>query len=112
MIRRIVALTSAGRWPNADPWPGQPAPPNGTGPGDVIAVSLATIQYASQWSASVASTPGGANFAYGQTYTFILEGDPLAQQGLLSDGGLNPAYDGRGIHIVAFPNNFSPAQLP
>jgi hypothetical protein len=98
--------------PNMAPWPGLPAPPNGTGPGDVYALPLSTIEAASEWTASIASTPGGASFSYGQTYTLILVGDPLAQQSVLSDGGANPAFDGRGLHFLAFPNEFTPKTLP
>jgi hypothetical protein len=92
-----------GSAPNADPWPGVPG-----APGDVIAVPLGDIFQFSRWDQSTASTPGGNQISAGQTYTFILVGDPTAQQVTLSDGGLNPAYDGRGVHILAFPNVFTP----
>ena len=37
-------------------------------------------------------------------FTLILLGDPTAQQ-RFSDGGLNPVYDGHGIHFLMFPND-------
>jgi hypothetical protein len=46
-------------------------------------------------------------FKVNETYTFVLLGDPAAAQLPNPDGGpgVNPAYDGHGIHIIAFPNH-------
>lgn len=82
--------------------------------GDLIGpLPLYLVDALSSWQSSTASSPTG--FQTGQTYSFIFEGDPLAQPLIttLSDGGtgLNPNYDGRGIHIVAFPNNFTAQAL-
>jgi hypothetical protein len=90
--------------PNASPWPGAPG-----APGDVIALPLTEILALSAWSATTMSPPNG--FVNGQTYTFILTGDPSAQPLLLADGGTNPLYDGRGVHLLAFPNSFMPFAL-
>lgn len=49
---------------------------------------------------------GGTYFGGGQNYAFILLGDPLYPEQLgLPDGAANPAYDGFGLHIIAFPTN-------
>lgn len=97
--------------PNGNPWPGSYDP--GTGapiPGDLIALPLSVIDQLSSWGASTA--PGGSpiGFVSGQSYTFIIIGDPVAEQLPNPDGGpgINPAWDGRGMHIVAFPNKFKP----
>jgi hypothetical protein len=91
--------------PNASPWPGTPG-----SPGDLIALPLAEIFALSRWDLTTAQTPSG--FAPGQSYTFLLVGDPAAQPltTIGEDGGVtqNPLYDGRGVHIVAFPNSFTP----
>jgi hypothetical protein len=100
-----------GGLPNNLPWPGTvtlegttPVPV----PGDVIAIPLSGIFQLSRWDLSTASAGGGAQFSAGQNYTFILVGDPEAAQIVLADGGANPAYDGRGVHFLAFPNVFTP----
>jgi hypothetical protein len=52
---------------------------------------------------------GGFYFGVGQNYAFVLLGDPSADQQLvLVDGGVNPSYDGHGIHVLAFPTVTSP----
>ena len=43
-------------------------------------------------------------YTSGGNYTLIFLGDPTAQQ-LVVDGGLNPAYDGHGVHMMMFPND-------
>jgi hypothetical protein len=82
-------------------WPGAPS-----APGDFLADTLVEIQVVSSWSSSLASSPGG--LAVGQSYTFVLTGDPMAEPLLTASGSANPLYDGRGVHIVAFPNSASP----
>ncbi len=77
--------------------------------GDILAFPLSTIFALSRWSDSTASAP--ATFLNGVAYTFVLVGDPAAPPLAIQpdDGGaasLNPAYDGRGLHVVAFPNQF------
>jgi hypothetical protein len=42
-------------------------------------------------------------------YLFAVVGDPTAPEQLtLPDGGPNPAYDGRGLHVVAIPTTDPP----
>jgi hypothetical protein len=91
--------------PNTAAWPGFPG-----APGDVIALPLTTIALLSSWTATTVSPPNG--FANGQTYTFLLTGDPYAQPLLFPDGGTNPLYDGRGVHLLAFPNSSIPISAP
>jgi hypothetical protein len=97
--------------PNGDLWPGTPS-----APGDLLALPLSTIQVLSAWNASTASAPTG--FQAGQAYTFILVGDPAEPQQLTTanpDGGStpveNPNWNGRGVHILAFPNVFTAQKL-
>jgi hypothetical protein len=80
--------------------------------GDLFALPLLNVEELSQWSGSIATgTP--AVFTAGSAYTFVVVGDNdltvpqlvnAAGQPNVGDGGL---YDGRGLHIVAFPNNFT-----
>jgi hypothetical protein len=90
---------------------GQPSFGAWPSPGDLIALPLASIDQLSAWNASTSSAPTG--FQVGQSYTLILVGDPVAQQLPNPDGGPppNPLYDGRGIHIVAFPNVYAAKKL-
>jgi hypothetical protein len=80
--------------------------------GDVIALPLPSIASLSSLSAPPDASPGG--FVAGDSYTFLLVGDPAEPPAFLAnlDGGILPvanrAYDGRGLHLVAFPNVFSP----
>ncbi len=72
---------------------------------------LSAIQVLSAWTASTKASP--ASFQTGLAYTFLLVGDPAAPGLVIAspDGGAttpNPAYDGRGLHFVAFPNVFTP----
>ena len=96
---------------NYSNWPGSYDPNTGAPiPGDLLALPLSTIQVLSSWSASTAKSPTG--FQSGYTYTFVLVGDPVAPPIALPnpDGGgpvPNPKYDGRSMHIVAFPNVFT-----
>ena len=55
--------------------------------GDVIALPLATIQMLSSWTTTTDASPSG--FQLGQSYTFVLVGDPAAQPLTLQgpDGG-------------------------
>ena len=83
--------------------------------GDLLAMPLTVIEALSRWDRT--STGAPAAFTAGQSYTFVLVGDP-AQPSLAianPDGGagevLDPSYDGRGLHFVAFPNWFTPTQL-
>jgi hypothetical protein len=91
-----------GSAPNADQWPGTPG-----APGDVIALPLSAIQQLSSWNATTKGAP--TTFTNGTSWVFIFEGDPVAAQLPNPDGGagINPAWDGRGVHIVAFPNTFT-----
>ncbi len=76
---------------------------------NTIPIPISSIEEASGWPSTTSGSSSDAGvFVTGQTYTFIFMGDPAAPQATLSDGGLNPAYDGRGLHIVAFPNVFKP----
>ncbi|MGO8994187.1 MAG: hypothetical protein ACLQVI_12730 [Polyangiaceae bacterium] len=100
----VVLVPLDGGTPNLQPYPS----------GDLFASPLATIQVLSAWSATTVATP--ATFTAGLTYTFLLVGDPAAPALTIQppDGGpatSNPAYDGRGLHFVAFPNVFEP-QIP
>jgi len=88
-------------------------PISATGLGDVIALPLADVAQLSAWASSTLTAPTG--FVSGQTYTFAFVGDNDFGVAQLTtpnpDGGStpvqNPAYDGRGMHIVAFPNSFT-----
>jgi hypothetical protein len=57
------------------------------------------------------STGGPSMFATGRTYTFVLLGDPEAPSAALQDGGVNPSFDGRGLHFLAFPNDIAAPTL-
>lgn len=76
--------------------------------GDLFALPLSAVDQLSSWAASTAKSPTG--FVAGQSYVFVLVGDPAAQQLPNPDGGsgINPQWDGRGMHFVAFPNVFTP----
>jgi hypothetical protein len=76
--------------------------------GDLLALSLGDVFELSGWTVSTAAAP--ASFTYGQNFTFVLVGnnDFTVPQLAAPDGGINEAYDGRGLHIVAFPNTFTP----
>jgi len=60
-------------------------------------MSLADLQRVS----APASTPSSF-FRAGGSFAFVLVGDPAATNRLYVDGGLNPAFDGRALHFVAF----------
>ncbi len=104
-----------GGQPNTDQWPGTVSATTGPAPGDLFALPLADIQVLSAWNASTASAPTG--FQAGQSYTFILVGDPAEPQQLTTanpDGGAsieNPNWNGRGVHILAFPNRYVAKKL-
>jgi hypothetical protein len=51
-----------------------------------------------------------AGWTPGDNYTFVLLGDPEAQQ-LFTGGMANPAYNGFGIHVIAFPNRVGPPKI-
>jgi len=79
--------------------------------GDVVALPLAAIATLSDWGASIANEP--AVFTVGRSYTFVLLGDPAQESPFRAgvDGAAplpDPLYDGRGLHLVAFPNTFAP----
>jgi hypothetical protein len=78
--------------------------------GDQFALPLSAVFTLSGWSASTAAAP--PYFANGQTYTFVFVGsnDVGIPQLVDSTGAPNPAYDGRGMHIVAFPNVYTAKQ--
>jgi hypothetical protein len=65
-----------------------------------------------QTLASVAtiSPPGVAPLTAGETTTFVILGDPAAAPVMLN-GALNPAFDGHGLHAIAFVNSFPAAAL-
>jgi hypothetical protein len=94
----VVVAPLDGGAPNYKQWP----------PGDLFALPLSGIDQLSAWAVSTKASP--TSFVAGQSYTFVLVGDPAAAQLPNPDGGsgINPAWDGRGMHIVAFPNNFTP----
>jgi hypothetical protein len=92
--------------PNALAWPGTVGA-GGAVPGDVIALPLSDIQLLSSWSSTTADGGAPATFTNGTSWVFIFEGDPAAQQLVTPAGAQNPSYDGRGVHIVAFPNTFT-----
>ena len=114
----VQVLPLDGGAPNFNPWPGAGYDPGTGAPltGDLLALPLSDIQVLSSWNASTASAGGGAAFSLGQTYTFVLTGDPAAPPIAIvyPDGGTgpNPQYDGRGLHILAFPNTFVPLPAP
>ncbi len=101
----LVTLPIDGGAPDLSP-PGWPTT-------DLIAFPFSDVYEFSQWLASTAAASNG--FAPGQTYTFVLTGDPVAEPIAIPgpDGGLvaNPSYDGRGLHLVAFPNVFTAQSL-
>jgi hypothetical protein len=110
--------TSFGVWvtpldggaPNEEPWPGSLSGGVAT-PGDLLQLPLSEVQALSAWGKTTASAPPA--FQLGTNYTFILVGDPAAEPLFRErdDGGAplpNPAYDGRGVHFLAFPNVFTP----
>jgi hypothetical protein len=99
----VFVQPTDGGTPNAAPWPGAPG-----SPGDLFAMPLGAISSLSAWSATTVASPGV--FQTGAAYTFVLVGDPSAAQ-LPDDGGLG-AYDGRGVHFLAFPNRFLPRGAP
>jgi hypothetical protein len=85
---------------------------------DTIPVPASAVLASSGWTASTgtSSSPDG-QFHNGASYTLVWMGDPTWNGNntagtILSDGGLNPAYDGRGLHLVAFPNVFTPIPAP
>jgi hypothetical protein len=75
-----------------------------------FALPLHTIVTLTNGSPTGTGPDGGAYFIAGTNYTFVLLGDPTAQQ-LVADGGLNPNYKGYGLHVIAFPNDFTPPKL-
>jgi hypothetical protein len=86
--------------------------------GDVIAFPVngtTGIGALSNWTATVADGGAPAGFQTGLSYTFVFVGDdnytltPNAD-GPAPDGGA-PYYDGRFMHVVAFPNVFTPVQV-
>ena len=76
---------------------------DGTPLGTSFSLSLTDIQ-----KLSVAGTTPGAYFQAGNNYLFAVLGDPstASQQLYAPDGAVNMAYDGRGLHIVAFSTIF------
>jgi hypothetical protein len=98
----VLLLPTDGGAPNPVPYPA----------GDLLSLPLQTVDLLSNWTSS--TTLASSSFAAGVTYTFVLTGDPSAQPLFFptTDGGavtLNPSYDGRGLHFVAFPNRFTPS---
>jgi hypothetical protein len=81
-------------------------------PGDQFPIPLSDIFTLSGWTASTASAV--PYFVNGQSYVFVLLGsnDVGVPQLVDQEGNTNTAYDGRGLHIVAFPTTFTPAQVP
>jgi hypothetical protein len=87
--------------------------------GDTFAIPLTSIEALSSWTAST-EQPTPATFVAGQTYTLITVGNnDLTVPQLLTAAGTSNlggdagacgsagCYDGRGLHIVAFPNSFT-----
>ena len=90
---------------------------SGTGDGGPIhrfTLSLPTIALLSTGTGT--ALDGGPYFAPGESYTFVLMGDPTADPvqlpGALPDSGINPAYNGYGVHFLAFPNHPFAAKYP
>ncbi len=93
----LVQPLDASAQPNFNQWPGTPG-----APGDLIAVPLSDIQLLSSWNSSTASAPTG--FQAGQSYTFILVGDPVRRPDCPPGRRLgNPLYDGRGVPHSGLP---------
>lgn len=77
-------------------------------PGDgglTLTTSLADIQRVSNPSVLPSDFFVGAH-----RYVFVLVGDPSVQNQLYVDGGLNPQFDGTGLHVVAIST--APAPPP
>ncbi len=108
----VAGLTFPGSQPDGGPSL-LPYPGSQTGAGDLIALSMNVTSALSNVGASTTQTPGG--FGHGHAYTVVLLGinDPTLPQlaDPSGDGGVNPAYDGRALHFVAFPNQFTPLVL-
>ncbi len=92
------------------PFPGQNA--GGTVTlGDVLAFPLLSqansvpIDTVSDWAATVAEGGAPATYATGTTFTFLIVGDD--NYSLVPDGTSTAAF-GRFVHILAFPNVFTP----
>ncbi|MGO9712899.1 MAG: hypothetical protein ACLQBL_28820 [Polyangiaceae bacterium] len=97
-----------GGQPNNLQWPGSYSQTTGAPiPGDVIGYPLTVVQQLSAVSSST-NADAAAGYVPGTNYTFVFMGDPAAAQLPNPDGGagLNPLYDGRGLHVVAFPSKF------
>jgi hypothetical protein len=84
---------------------------------DTVPVPGYAVLASSGWTASTktSSSPDGG-FQNGASYILVWMGDPAWNaahpEGPIVDGGLNPAYDGRGLHYVAFPSVFTPQGAP
>ncbi len=113
----FAVVTTPGSLPDGGtvflPWPVS-VPPGGDAPiaADLIAVPLNVIQLLSGWAGSTATSP--TTYAPGTGFTFVILGSAVDVAQLTTsnpDGGTtpvqNPAYDGRGLHVVAFPNVFT-----
>jgi len=81
--------------------------------GDLLGLSLGGIEALSAWQLSTADGGSPSGFAAGNGYTLVFVGSIDAPQLANPDGGVdvNPTYDGRGLHVVAFPNRFAPILL-
>jgi hypothetical protein len=118
----VGMVKADGGVPTFAPWPFGPATPGGNpapNTGDYYALGLPTIQLLSG-----PVMDGG--FTAGETYTFVLLGDPTKTIGAIvqadgggvtstcaetpnnPDAGCNPLYE---MHFVAFPNHLSVPKL-
>jgi hypothetical protein len=73
---------------------------------------LAFSQISQLTVGTVAAPDGGPYFAPGENYVFVLLGDPSAAPYLDPNGQPNAAYDGHGLHVIAFPAHQVPSALP
>jgi hypothetical protein len=93
-------------------YPFQQTGPTTISPGDQFPIPLSDVFALSGWTHTTLSAV--PYFVNGQSYVFIMMGsnDVGVPQLLNSAGATNDQYDGRGLHIVAFPTTFTPAPVP
>jgi hypothetical protein len=107
-----AALTLNGTAYGVQTYDPAPAPPVDAGPdafvdgGTTGAVNEFAIPLfvVSALTVGQAAATSDAGWLPGENYTFVLLGDP-ENEPLFSGGALNPAYNGFGVHVIAFPNH-------
>jgi hypothetical protein len=100
----VVVQRADGGGANLGPYPA----------GDLFSLPLMVIDGLSVWAESTLQAPTG--FLPGQSYVFVLVGNPAEEPFFVpldgGDGGApssvpNFKYDGRGLHLLAFPASFA-----